>query len=69
MFYLTQFNSTMNNNNKTTVIKPNFKKIINNLGMIRDNMTGNLIIEFEIKFPNTLSLEQITSLESSINNL
>ena len=53
----------MNNNNKTTVIKPNFKKIINNLGMIRDNMTGNLIIEFEIKFPNTLSLEQITSLE------
>lgn len=52
------FNNTINN----TIIKPNAKKIIPNMGMIRDNNTGNLIIEFDIQFPDTLTPEQVSSL-------
>jgi len=48
----------MNNNTGTSVIKPNSKKVINGLGMIRDNNTGNLVVEFEIEFPESLSDEQ-----------
>ena len=45
------------------MITPNFKKIIPNLGMIRQNHTGNLIINFTIEFPKTLSLDKIQLLE------
>jgi DnaJ-class molecular chaperone len=42
------------------VIKPTEKKIIPNFGMIRDNhATGNLIVEFEVVFPDKLTEEQI----------
>lgn len=51
------------NNNKGNIITPNFRKIIPNLGMHRQNHTGNLIINFIIQFPKTLSLEKIDSLE------
>jgi DnaJ-class molecular chaperone len=54
------FNNTVNN----TIIKPNSKKIIPNMGMNRDTNTGNLIIDFEIHFPDTLTPEQITSLST-----
>lgn len=47
---------TMNNkanlSEPLAVIKPNFKKMVPNLGIIRDNSVGNLIIEFEIQFPD-----------------
>jgi DnaJ-class molecular chaperone len=56
-------NLCLNNKSKSAVIKPNFKKVIPNLGMIRDNITGNLIIEFDIEFPDVLSPEQINALE------
>ena len=48
----------MNNSTGNTVIKPNSKKVINGLGIVRDNNTGNLIIEFEIQFPDTLTEDQ-----------
>ena len=49
----------MNNSTGNNVIKPNSKKVINGLGMIRDNNnTGNLIVEFEVQFPDTLTEEQ-----------
>ena len=51
------------NNDKGNIITPNFRKIIPNLGMHRQNHTGNLIINFIIQFPKTLSLEKIDSLE------
>ena len=35
------------------------KKVINGLGMIRDNNNaGNLIVEFDVQFPDTLTEEQ-----------
>lgn len=48
----------MNNSTGNNVIKPNSKKVINGLGMVRDNNTGNLIVDFEIQFPDTLTEEQ-----------
>ena len=39
------------------------QKIIPNLGMRRQNHTGNLIINFNVEFPKTLSMEKINSLE------
>jgi len=52
------FNNIINN----TIIKPNAKKIIPNMGMVRENNTGNLIVDFEIQFPETLTPEQVSSL-------
>jgi DnaJ-class molecular chaperone len=54
----------LNNNSSPTVIKPNYKKVVPNLGMTRESNTGNMIIDFEIEFPETLTLEQIESLRN-----
>jgi len=54
----------LNNYQNRTIIKPGFKKMIPGLGMNRDNHTGNLCIEFTVEFPETLSAEQLTALET-----
>lgn len=54
------FNNTINN----SIIKPGSKKVIPGMGMVRDGNTGNLIIDFEVQFPDTLTPEQITSLST-----
>ena len=56
---------TMSLNNKThkTVVKPNYRKVVPNLGMVRDGAYGSLIIEFEVEFPDTLTEEQIVAIE------
>jgi DnaJ-class molecular chaperone len=54
----------LNNIHNPTVIKPNFKKMVQGMGMTRENSTGNLIIEFEIEFPDSLTEEQIASLNT-----
>jgi DnaJ-class molecular chaperone len=49
--------------NKSNVIKPNYKKNIPKMGFKRDETTiGNLIIEFDVVFPDKLSEEQIKTL-------
>jgi DnaJ-class molecular chaperone len=53
----------LNNMNNPTVIKPDYKRVVPNLGMTRENTTGNLIIEFIIQFPETLSTQQIVALK------
>jgi len=55
---------TLNLNNKTnpTIVKPNYKKTVAGLGMMRDGAYGNLIIEFEVEFPDSLSKEQIEAI-------
>lgn len=62
MIHLNGKQITFNNNINNTIIKPNAKKIIPNMGMIRENNIGNLIIDFEIQFPDSLTSEQISSL-------
>jgi DnaJ family protein A protein 2 len=55
---------SLNNRSNPTVIKPNYRKIVQGLGMIRENAYGNLIIEFDIEFPESLTGEQITGFET-----
>lgn len=54
------------NNLKGTIIQNGHNKIIPNLGLTREingkETTGNLIIQFKIKYPETLSNEQIMKL-------
>lgn len=52
----------LNNNTNRTIIKPNYKKVISNLGMVRDGNSGNLIIEFSVAFPDSLTVEQMNAL-------
>ena len=52
----------LNCNINSPVIKPGFNKTIPNLGMRRDNNCGNLIIIFEVVFPEQLSDTQKNSL-------
>lgn len=61
---------TLNNLDGTgSIVKPNMRKSIPNLGMIRktavgETNTGNLWIEFDIIFPETLTEEQRKSIET-----
>ena len=54
----------MNNIVNPTIIKPGYKKIVPNMGMITNQQTGNLIIEFDIEFPDKLDSEKIESLKN-----
>jgi DnaJ family protein A protein 2 len=45
----------VNNQTNRSIIKPNMKRVIPSLGMNRESNTGNLIIEFDVEFPETIS--------------
>ena len=51
------------NNNTGNIIPNGYKKIIPNMGFSRDDHTGNLVIVFEVKFPEKLSEEVIDALK------
>ena len=51
------------NNNIGNIIPPNHRKVINNMGICREGCTGNLIIIFDIEFPDKLPLESIQILK------
>jgi DnaJ-class molecular chaperone len=51
------------NNNTGNIIPNGYKKIIPNMGFSRDDHTGNLVIVFEVKFPDKLSEEVIDALK------
>jgi DnaJ family protein A protein 2 len=51
-------------NHNGNVISSNYKKTIKNLGMVRDEIKGNLIICFNVLFPKKLSKDIIEKLES-----
>ena len=53
-----------NNNTNQTVVKPNFKKVIQNMGFHREHSIGNLIIIFDIIFPDHLEPSQIEVLNT-----
>lgn len=54
----------LNNNSNPTVIKPNFKKVVPNLGMYREDSIGNMVIDFDIEFPDILTKEQVETLNN-----
>ena len=53
----------ISNSSSKNVINPGYKKIVPNLGLHRQEHTGNLLIEFNITFPEKLSSEQIIALD------
>ena len=52
------------NNNAGNIIPHGFRKIIPNMGLERENHKGNMIIEFNVQFPEKLSEPIITSLKN-----
>jgi len=52
------------NNNNGTIISNGYKKQIPNIGFTRNEYTGSLIIEFEVIYPETLTIEQINALNT-----
>ena len=53
------------NNNSGNIISSGYNKIIPNMGFSRDQHVGNLIIMFDIKFPDKLSEETIAQLKET----
>jgi DnaJ-class molecular chaperone len=51
------------NNNAGNIIPNGYKKIIPNMGFSRDGHTGNLIIIFDVKFPEKLSEAALEALK------
>ncbi len=49
--------------NNGVIVTNGYKKRATGLGMNTSNGVGNLVIEFEVEFPNTLSDDQINSIE------
>ena len=54
----------LNNQANPTVVKPGFKKVVTGLGMNRSGQTGNLVLEFAVDFPDTLTPEQLENLRN-----
>ena len=50
-------------NNSGNIISHGYKKLIPNMGLSRDNHTGNLLIQFDVKFPEKLSEEVLAALK------
>jgi DnaJ family protein B protein 4 len=50
-------------NNSGNIISHGYRKIIPNMGLSRDNHVGNLLIIFDVKFPEKLSEETLTALK------
>lgn len=54
----------MNNMASPSVVKPNFKKVVPGLGMVKNGQTGNLVIEIFVDFPDSLTSEQVEALKN-----
>jgi len=52
------------NNQKGNIISPEYNKVIPNLGLTREPHTGNLIIQFHVDFPTSLTDEKVEALKN-----
>jgi DnaJ-class molecular chaperone len=59
---------SLNNQTNRAVVSPNFRKTVPNLGFERGPCKGSLIIEFDVKFPDRLSEEQIQVLDRVLHD-
>jgi DnaJ-class molecular chaperone len=50
------------NNNKGNIIPPDYKKVYPGMGLTRGEHKGNMIIHFQVEFPESLTSEQIERL-------
>lgn len=51
------------NNNSGNIITPDYRKVIPNMGLTRDTHVGNLIIQFQVDFPKSLTEETMNKLK------
>lgn len=63
--YINGKNYTLNNN-KGNIIPPDYRKVYPNMGLIRGEHKGKMIIHFHVEFPESLTNEQIEKLEKII---
>ena len=54
------------NNNKGNIICPEYRKIYPNMGLTRGDHKGNMIIHFHIKFPESLTEDQIKTISETL---
>jgi len=54
------------NNNKGSIVPPEYKKIYPGMGLQRGEHKGNMIIHFHVEFPTTLTIEQIEKLSLTL---
>ena len=59
--YINGKNYTLNNN-KGSIVPPEYKKMYPGMGLKRGEHKGNMIIQFHVEFPEKLSIEQIDKL-------
>lgn len=52
------------NNPAGNIVSPYYKKVMSEMGMKRDEQTGNLVLAFMIQFPTTLPESSIESLKT-----
>lgn len=57
---------SLNNKNNPTVVTPGYRKTINGLGMVKENTTGNLILQIEIEFPTSLTEQQTKAISDTL---
>jgi len=53
---------SINNKSNPSIIRPGTKKTIPQLGMNKNGQMGNMVIDFEVEFPPSLTAEQMESL-------
>ena len=63
-FKLDHLNGNQLGLNVNIVLFTGAKQVFKNLGMIREGITGNLVLDFEVKFPETLTPEQKDALSN-----
>lgn len=63
-FELEHLNGKSYKINNTSIIKPGYKSVVQNMGMIRGEKRGNMIINFDIEFPKNLSDKQKEKLKN-----
>jgi len=56
----------LNNQNNLNIIKPGYQKEVAGYGMIRGEETGNLFLEFEVRFPDHLTSAQMEILKATL---
>lgn len=56
----------VNNNDNSNIIKPGFRKTVGSYGLKRDNRIGNLVVAFDVIFPDKLTQEQVESLSDAL---
>ena len=54
----------LNNTDNPSVIKPGHRNVFRGMGMTREQTIGNLILELDVIFPDSLTAEQMTSLSA-----